>query len=86
MVLSHARPRHGGGQAGLAMRALLYSDHVTPQLHPWSWSFSRRHLTSAYNGHRALRVGGDVLADRAEYQSREAAVAALADHQQVGVR
>lgn len=42
--------------------------------------------TSADHGYRALRVGADVLADRAEHQPGKAAVTALADHQQVGVR
>src|SRR4051812_28779794 len=49
-------------------------------------SLLRCQLMSANHGHRAFRVGGDVLADRAEYKACEAAVTAAADHQQVGVR
>src|SRR3954451_19003802 len=40
---------------------------------------------SADHGHRASGVGGDMLAHRAEHQTREAAVTPRTDHEQVGV-
>src|SRR5215212_5691436 len=55
-------------------RLVLRSGEVTDRSRP-----------SADDGHRALGVGRDVLADRAEHEPREAAVAARADHEHVGL-
>src|SRR3954451_14383560 len=55
------------------------ADRVPQGKRPWG-------PRSTDDSHRALGVRRDVLADRAENEAREAAVAARADHQQVGRR
>src|ERR1051326_1389471 len=65
--------RPGGGAAAVITHApavtnlLVSRAEVREQPAGAPSVITRRNLSSADHGHRALRVGGDVLADRAEH-------------------